>query len=165
MEPILVGMGEYRVVNDSTKLTCVGLGSCVALVLQDTRKQIGGMAHIMLPSRDEARNKGNLGRFADSAVPLMVKEMERRGAAKAHLKARIFGGANMFPMVPNKGLIAVGDRNVRAVKETLKKHGIILIEKETGGCRGRTVIFNPQSGTVTIKYAGEDYGETNPHRG
>lgn len=46
----MVGMGKIAVEEHSAVLTSLGLGSCVGLALLDPEKQIGGLAHIMLPT-------------------------------------------------------------------------------------------------------------------
>ena len=153
-QTILVEMGGYRVANHSTRLTCVGLGSCVALVLHDPQKEIGGVAHIMLPSHSGDKNHTHPGKFADSSIEVMTKEMQRLGGSRRSLRARLFGGANMFPMVENRLLDSIGDRNVRAVKEELKRWRIKIVDEDVGGHVGRTIVFNPQDGGVRIRYAG-----------
>ncbi len=52
---IIVGMGKFFVVDQPATLTCLGLGSCVGLVLYDEQKKVSGLAHIMLP--DSSRSK------------------------------------------------------------------------------------------------------------
>ena len=151
MEPILVGMGEFRVANNSTRLMCVGLGSCVAVALHDPKKRLGGLAHIMLPFIKEAKNRENPGKFADSSIEMMIKEMDRLGSHRRDLQAKLYGGANMFPNIPSHGLRLIGDRNVDAVKEILGQHRIKIVEKDTGGITGRTIIFDPEDGNVRIK--------------
>ena len=76
MESILVGMGKFQVANQPSQLTCVGLGSCVAVVLHDSKKRIGAVAHIMLPFRHEAKNQENPEKFADSSIQLMLAELK-----------------------------------------------------------------------------------------
>ena len=153
MAPILVGMGEFRVADNSTQLMCVGLGSCVGVVLHDPRKRLGGLAHIMLPYIREGKSRENPGKFADSSIEMMIKEIDRLGSQRRDLQAKLYGGANMFPNIPGHGLTPIGDRNVEAVREVLGQHRIKIVEEDTGGRAGRTIVFDPEDGNVRIKFA------------
>jgi chemotaxis protein CheD len=153
MESLRVGMAEFKVANLPTILTSIGLGSCVAVVLYDDFKKIGGLAHIMLPKEKEANDTSNPAKFADSAIELMLKEMEKKGANKKNIKAKIFGGANMFPNIYHNPLTKVGERNIIAVREELKKRKIRIVAEDVGGNIGRTVIFDTSNGKVIVKNA------------
>lgn len=152
-ETIKVGMAELRVGANPDVLTCVGLGSCIGIVLYDRITKIGGLAHIMLPCRDGARDKANPAKFADSAIEVMLKKMERLGVRKRNIKARIFGGADMFPMVNSQGLLLMGERNAGAVKEELGRRKIAIVSEDIGGNAGRTITLHTKDGTVLVKTA------------
>ncbi|MBU0714820.1 MAG: chemotaxis protein CheD [Verrucomicrobia bacterium] len=151
MEPIKVGMAEYKVVTSPALLTSIGLGSCIGLVLYDAINKIGALAHIMLPKQSEAKNKSNPAKFADTSIDLMLAEMEARGAFKRNIKAKLFGGANMFPNVQGKVLMNVGARNAAAVKEELTKRKIAVVAEDLGGHCGRTIVFDTRDGSVRVK--------------
>ena len=135
----------------STQLTCVGLGSCVAVVLHDSKKEIGGIAHVMLPSREEVKHPGNPAKFADSSIELMISELKRHGANPRDLKAKLYGGANMFPNIESRGMRLIGERNVEAIRSELEKHHIEIVEEEVGGTVGRSIIFDPHDGSVRVR--------------
>ena len=144
-------MAEYKVVASPTLLTCIGLGSCIGLALYDAIDKIGALAHIMLPKQSEAKNKSNPAKFADASIDLMLAEMEARGSFKRNIKAKMFGGANMFPNVQGKILMNVGARNAAAVKEELIKRKIAVVAEDVGGHCGRTIIFDTRDGSVRVK--------------
>ena len=151
MDPIKVGMAEYKVVASPALLTSIGLGSCIGIVLYDAINKIGALAHIMLPKQSEAKNKSNPAKFADTSIDLMLAGMEVRGSFRRNIKAKIFGGANMFPNVQGKILMNVGARNAIAVKEELIKRKIAVVAEDLGGNCGRTIIFDTRSGKVSVK--------------
>ncbi len=144
-------MAEYKVVTSPALLTSIGLGSCIGLVLYDAINKIGALAHIMLPKQSEAKNKSNPAKFADTSIDLMLAEMEARGAFKRNIKAKLFGGANMFPNVQGKVLMNVGARNAAAVKEELTKRKIAVVAEDLGGHCGRTIVFDTRDGSVRVK--------------
>lgn len=151
---IPVEIGKIKVAAPPDILTAVGIGSCIALTLYDSKTQIGGMAHIMLPCIQDAHNSSNPNRFADAATKALIHEMEKKGVLQQDMKAKIFGGANMFPnLFSDESELAVGQRNILAVKKELKLNQIKIIAREVGGNIGRTVLFDTRDGSVLVERA------------
>ena len=147
-------MGEIMVAESPNLLRAVGIGSCIAVTLYDRDTTIGGLAHIMLPCVEEAHNKSHPARFSDVAIGMMIDEMKGRGARIQNVRAKIFGGANMFPeIISSDSTMDIGRRNISAVREELEKHNIEIIAEEVGDHIGRTVLFNTDDGSVVVKTA------------
>lgn len=145
-------MGEIKVTNSPHLLRAVGLSSCVAVALYDKDSSIGGLAHLMLPYFEEAHDRSNPTRFADVAISMMIDEIKNRGGQIQNIKAKIFGGANMFPgIIFSDSNMDVGKRNILAVREELKKHNIEIIASDIGGHIGRTILFDTREGSVVVK--------------
>jgi chemotaxis protein CheD len=154
MMEITVGIGDIKVTESPHVLRIVGLGSCIAVVLYDRSTRIGGLAHVMLPHIEESHDKSNPSRFSDIAVGMMIEEMERRGARTQEIRAKIFGGSNMFPeIIFSNGSMDIGKRNILAVKEELKRYNIQIAASEVGDHIGRTVLFDTGDGSVLVKTA------------
>ena len=149
-EILKVGMADLKVCKAPDALTTLGLGSCVGIALWDTASGLGGLAHIMLPDSTKIKNNSNIFKFADSAIDEMIRLMVSKGASRARIKAKIAGGASMFAFQSQNEAMQVGKMNVDAVKEKLQKEGIPLIAEDTGGSRGRTIVFHPQTGKIAI---------------
>jgi|Deesub1362B_J571_1020462.scaffolds.fasta_scaffold00705_14 chemotaxis protein CheD len=144
MTPVRVKMAEY-IVSNSDSILKTTVGSCVAIGIYDGNG-IGGLAHIMLP---ECNGRTDLvGKFADTAIPAMVREMEKMNADISRLRAKIAGGAQMFTLPSS---LAIGERNIEKVKKILRKFGIKLIAEDTGKNHGRTVEFHTSSGRMVVK--------------
>ena len=149
---IAVGMGEIRVTESPHLLRVVGIGSCIAVALYDRDTRIGGLAHTMLPYIEEAHDKSHPTRFTDVAIGMMIDEMKRRGARIQDIRAKIFGGANMFPkIISSDSTMDVGKRNILAVREQLENHNIEIIAEEVGDHIGRTVLFDTKDGSLVVK--------------
>lgn len=153
MEPIRIGMAELKVIREPQVLYTIGLGSCIGIVLYDGFSKIGALAHIMLPKQSEAKDKSNPAKFADTSIELMLSEMEKQGSLRRNIKAKIFGGANMFPGVRSSTLMNVGERNAFAVTEELEKRKIKIIAEDLGGNSGRTIYFDAKDGSVRVRTA------------
>ncbi len=149
-----VGMGEIMVAESPNLLRSVGIGSCIAVTLYDRDTTIGGLAHIVLPCIEEAHNKSHPARFTDVAIGMMIDQMQAQGAHIQDIRAKIFGGANMFPeIISADSTMNIGKRNISAVKEELEKHNIQIVAEEVGDHIGCSVLFNTQDGSVVVKTA------------
>jgi chemotaxis protein CheD len=144
-----VGMGALAVAKGSERLSSI-LGSCVGLVLYHPRMKIGGLAHVVLPSA--AGRSGTAGKFADLAVPEMIKQLESIGAKRAGLVAKLFGGASMFG---GQGPMQIGISNIAAVKAALAAEHVSIVATDLGGNKGRMICFDCETGIVRVEIAGQ----------
>lgn len=150
-ELIKVGMADFKVGRNPASLISYGLGSCVGIAFYDAVSKVGGLAHIMLPDSKQARSTENPAKFADTALPLMLNEMQKLGALKSRVTAKIAGGAQMFTFANTTDIMRVGERNSEAVRIILQKMDICLIADDTGGNYGRTVELKLDSGLFRVK--------------
>jgi len=151
---IIVGMADLKAVKNPGALTTLGLGSCVGIALYDASVKVAGLAHIMLPDSRQIQNNSNIAKFADTAMAQLIKDMERLGAARMRMKAKIAGGAQMFAFNAANDQLRIGDRNVEATIQLLKHYNIPLLARETGDSYGRTVELFADDGRFVIKSVG-----------
>jgi len=150
----VAGMGEIRVSpNPDETLSCLGLGSCVALCIHDPVTRVGGMAHIVLPESNRPVDDSTCGRFADTAVPWMVEEMCALGAIRTRMVVKLVGGAQMIQAEGFEPAIQMGARNVDRVRVALRQQGLRVSAEDVGGHQGRSVWMQVGSGVVTTKCA------------
>lgn len=150
-ELIRVGMADYKVGKSPASLISYGLGSCVGVAFYDAHTKIGGLLHIMLPDSSQARSNENPAKFADTGIPLMLKDMLALGASQSRITAKIAGGAQMFKFANATDIMRVGERNAEAVKAILKRMNIRLTASDVGGNYGRTVELKLDTGVYKIK--------------
>lgn len=149
---VTVGIADLNVVKPPDILVTYALGSCVGICLFDAQAQVGGLAHIMLPdSKLIAGGAAQPRKFADTGIDELVKTMERMGARRSFMKAKIAGGAQMFAAMSNSAIANIGSRNVQAVKDVLRQMGIPIIAEDTGKDYGRTLYFNVKDNVMQIK--------------
>ena len=145
-DSVIIGIGEYYV--GSKTMTSIGLGSCVGLVLHDVEKSTGALVHIMLPSSQGKTDRP--GKYADTAVAILLTELARNGSSQSKLIAKMVGGAAMFKTF--SGNLNIGDRNVEVVRQLLQQNKIPLKGEETGGNVGRTIFYYPgERGKVIVR--------------
>jgi len=121
------------------------LGSCVAICIWDSQQCAGGMNHILLPASSGGHPATP--RFADVATRTLLDKLQALGCRRSHLQAKIFGGASMFQK-QDRHAVSLGTQNVAAALDLMKDAGIAVIVQETGGIRGRKIIFNTDDGIV-----------------
>jgi chemotaxis protein CheD len=146
----LVGMGQIVVAQGPTQLASV-LGSCVGVALFHPQLRLGCLAHVVLPVTNGSGAPP--GKFADTAVPHMLQLLERQGADRAGLVAKIFGGACMFNTT---GPLQIGNANIAAVNAALEAEGLRVAACDVGGTSGRRITLDCETGRVTVDTVGRD---------
>ena len=134
---------------DSEKPLATLLGSCVCVCLHDPQLKIGGINHFLLPdisrSRDGEVDALLSGNFAMEAL---LNGLLTRGAKKARLQAKAFGGGTIIE-VGNK--LNIGQRNASFAKEWLARESIPLPSSDLLGPWSRKIVFVPFSGDAFCK--------------
>ncbi len=143
-----VGMGQIAVAKGPARLTAV-LGSCIGVALYHERLHLGSLAHVVLPKPSTRATPP--GKFAETAIPEMITLLEKQGANRAGLKAKITGGACMFGTT---GPMQIGNANTEAVLQALQAARIPVVAQETGGNKGRRIHLDCQTGVVTVDCVG-----------
>jgi len=138
--------GQFIIATTPVLISTV-LGSCVAVCLWDRRTRIGGMNHYLLPGTHED-SPGNADRGYTS-VRMLIRALLNRGADKAHLEAKIFGGCNA--LYQHNDLYEIGKRNVDIARKILNEHDIAIVAADTGGALGRKIAFNTGTGKVRMR--------------
>src|SRR3954453_19696836 len=117
MSDTTVRMGELAASKTAgDTLVTLGLGSCIGLVLMDRRMGVAGLAHVVLPD-SAGHTQVNQFKFADHAVPELIRRVVALGARRPMLEAVLVGGASMFAAIG--GSMEGGAGNEGAVKEQL----------------------------------------------
>ncbi|QZA33521.1 chemotaxis protein CheD [Hydrogenibacillus sp. N12] len=155
MTVVSVGIAELAALAYPGRLRTAGLGSCVGIALYDRSTRVGGLAHIMLPDSSHARGAVLPGKFADTAVPELLRQMEALGARRPFIVAKLAGGAHMFRQIQNEALL-IGARNVEAARAALRAHGVPIVAEDTGGHVGRTIELELADGTLTVRTARQE---------
>jgi chemotaxis protein CheD len=152
MEIIKIGMADLGVAKPPSRLRTTGLGSCVGVVLYDQVTKIAGMAHVMLPESSLAKGgESSIGKYADTAIPYLIQQMQKEGASIRHMVAKLAGGAQMFAFLGANDMMRIGPRNVEACKIALQGAQIKIVAEDTGGNCGRTIELDSTNGILHIR--------------
>jgi chemotaxis protein CheD len=147
-------MGEICVaVESDVVISCLGIGSCIALCMFDPVKKVGGMAHIVLPECPKSEVPKLPGKFANTAIPEMLGKLTQLGAAKSRLIVKLVGGAQMIQAEGFGMMMQMGQRNQEMTRRALKEAGLSIASEDVGGSQGRSVWLYIDSGRVVTKTA------------
>ena len=124
------------------------LGSCVAVCLWDAQSSIAGINHYLLPT-DPVRGHSDL-RYGNTAIERLIDEMLTAGAAMQRIVAKVVGGASILG-IASEGRQSIGDQNVEVARQILQKHAIAVSAEQTGGKRGRKLVFHTGTGQAYSK--------------
>ncbi|MCB9481855.1 MAG: chemotaxis protein CheD [Desulfobacteraceae bacterium] len=123
------------------------LGSCVSVCLWDFKYKSGAMNHFIFPTwtgRGLATPK-----YGNVAMESIYEKMLSNGSRSQDLIAKIFGGGRLF--TSGDMSLNPGEQNIASAKKFLARVNIPVISEDTGGARGRTVIFHTDTGDVFVK--------------
>lgn len=151
----MAGLGDVHVSDDpDTSLECLGLGSCIGLCIYDPVARVAGIAHIVLPESNRGGNTTLPGKFADTAVPMLVQGMERKGASKSRMVVKMAGGAQLLQALTGGAAIEMGAMNIKMTRRALANEGLTLAASDIGGNRGRSMWFEVGTGKLMVKIIG-----------
>ena len=135
--------GEFFV-HDQDILVMTTLGSCIAACLWDRDRRIGGLNHFMLPDGGDT----DCGRYGSYAMELLINELIKRGATRASMEAKVFGGG---AVIGGMNTLNVGERNTLFVLDYLKTERIAVVSKDVMDVYPRKVCYLPASGKAMVK--------------
>lgn len=149
---VKVGMADLNIAKLPGIIRTTGLGSCVGLTMYDPQLKLAGMAHVMLPTSEIAREGNvNKAKYADTALPELLEKMLQLGASQSRIVSKMAGGSQMFSFSGAGETMRIGPRNAESCREWLKKLKIPLVAEDTGGNYGRTIEMDCETGLLTIR--------------
>ncbi len=155
-----IGIGEATIGYTNEILKISSLGSCIGLILYPTKQPLNQdmaiMGHIMLPSagpkNNKTTNRWGPAKYADEAVPYMIKQLEKKKFKPSDLSSKIVGGANMFGHASST--LKIGKTNAKITKRLLSENDVRIRRTFTGGDTGMSVVYDVSERSLIIKQTG-----------
>lgn len=141
---IYIAQGEFAIGTAQNPVISTILGSCVASCLWDPSARLGGMNHFLLPDGPDLSR--SLSSFGANAMELLINALIGAGADRRLLRAKVFGGAEMY-----RGLTNAGRTNGEFVLQYLEYEKIPCDAHSLGGSQARRVEFNSRNGKARQK--------------
>ena len=142
--------GQIFVASEPFVVTTI-LGSCVAVCLWDPTARVAGINHYLLPDIS-VPGQSDL-RYANTAVQHLIDEMLAAGARQHRMVAKLVGGASIL-MPAGGARLSIGEQNVLAGRKVLGHHAIEISAEQTGGTRGRKLLFHTGTGRTESREIG-----------
>jgi chemotaxis protein CheD len=163
-EVVILHPGEYYASGENHLISTV-LGSCVAVVLYDEGRRIGGMNHYMLPGKFadlETGDRTSREHFDDAhraklgvyAMQMLIARLIDAGADRWNLQAKVFGGGNVLgngEMAGGKNSSDIGSYNVELAFAYLEREQIPVVSSDVRGYVARKIFLEPRTGYVYLK--------------
>lgn len=153
-DKLTVGIADMKMAQKEGVLITYALGSCIGICLYDPGVKLAALIHIMLPLNMETGRKSPM-KYADTGIRETLNMMEKRGAMRSRITAKIAGGAKMFEISGSGSLGNIGGRNIESVRVVLKREGIRLLAEDVGGGTARTLLFDAATGQGRIRSYGK----------
>ncbi|MBU1078558.1 MAG: chemotaxis protein CheD [Spirochaetes bacterium] len=118
------------------------LGNCVMVCLWDRITHLAGTCNYKFPSATEKEKA--TAQYGNAALNSLIKIMAENGCKTVNIEAMLFGGADKDYQ---KG---IGHQNVEIAKKILKKNKIRVVSEDTGGIKGRKVIYHTVTNQAVI---------------
>lgn len=146
---IIIHPGEYYATEEETIISTI-LGSCVAVALHDSKAQVGGLNHFMLPGSVDSRRGFNQesAKYGLFAMEILINELLKLGANKKNMVAKVFGGGHVLHASTAGN---VPRSNVEFAMEFLQTEGIPIKASDVGGIQARKLFYYPVSAKVLLK--------------
>ncbi|MEQ8353618.1 MAG: chemotaxis protein CheD [Leptospiraceae bacterium] len=151
---IHLGVAEWKAAKSPDAIRTT-LGSCVGIVLYSAKKKVGGVSHVLLAEPPAGRIIQR-GKYARTAIDMLLADLQKLGAEPTDLSARIFGGASMFDALHSSFFNNIGQSNVSATRETLEARKISILEEDVGGNLGRTITLYLDDGRILLRANGQE---------
>jgi chemotaxis protein CheD len=111
------------------------------------------MNHFMLPaSGTGCEPPVEPGRYGIHAMDLLIGAMQKAGADRRRLVAKVFGGAHVL-LAPEQGA-SIPERNIQFIESFMRTEGIPVASSDVGGYLPRRIHLHSDTGLVYVKRLG-----------
>ncbi|MCK4850863.1 MAG: chemotaxis protein CheD [Phycisphaerae bacterium] len=141
-----VQIGQVETGKGKVILQSKAIGSCIAIIAYDPTRNIGSLAHVMLPGSAPAGKKpSEKTRYAANAIATIVSKVSRLGSRNDDLEVTLVGGGNVL----NRADDTICKDNIESTLQLLSKKSLKVRAQAIGGTDRRSVSLDVESGIVS----------------
>ena len=141
-----VQIGQIKAAKGKVILQSKAIGSCIAIVAYDPGKNVGSLAHVMLPGSAPADKKASeKTKYAADAIATVVSKLSRLGSRKEDLQVALVGGGNVL----NRADDTICKDNIESTLRLLSKEGLKVRAQAVGGTNRKSVRLDVERGIVS----------------
>ena len=149
-----VQIGKVRADRGKVILKSKAIGSCIAIVAYDAVKNVGALAHVMLPgSAPGGTDVDESMKYAADAIDEIVRRMSRLGSRNGDIEVSLVGGGNVL----RRERDTICRDNIDSTRELLRKKQLKIRAQAVGGTDRRSVSLDIERGIIS--YTEDDGAE------
>ncbi len=148
---VSVCQGDYYVSARPNEVLSTLLGSCIAVCMRDEKIGCGGMNHFVLPTQGASSTgpfPSPVLRYGSYSIERLTNDLIARGAKRARLEIKVFGGANII-----SGSRNFGHSNAEFVERYFAREGLRIAAKDIRGTAARRLRYFPVTGAAFVSYS------------
>ena len=141
-----VQMGQVKTAKGKVILQSKAIGSCIAIVAYDPTRNIGSLAHVMLPGKAPAgKEPSEKTKYAADAIDTMLSNLSRLGSTRDDLEMTLIGAGNVL----NRADHTICKDNIESTLQLLSEKHLKVKAQELGGTNRRSVSLDVECGIVS----------------
>ncbi len=146
MEKIVdVQIGQVKAGKGKVILQSKAIGSCVAIAAYDATKNVGALAHVMLPGRAPAKKSVEKTKYAANAIEAIISKMSKLGSKKDDIEVVLVGGGNIL----NREDDTICKDNIESILKLLSEKQLKVRAQAVGGTARRSASLDVEHGIVS----------------
>lgn len=160
-----VNIGELLIYKNNEIVWTV-LGSCLAIIMYNRRFKLTAICHAQMPEKtignqkcsdtcpnpcNRTYNKDSDFRFVTCAIRFMYDKFKLKGIKDNEIEVHLYGGSNIFQFQMRAGTKSIGEQNIEVARKMFSNIGLRIKHRDTGGPRGRRVIFYSETGKAYVE--------------
>jgi len=123
-----------------------GIGSCIVIAGINLKKEIGAVAHFMLPGKAPNTEEQNKTKYAEDAMHKLLQVLQMNDNNTSQLSVCLVGAGNVLQKEDD----TICESNIRSISALLNDLKIRVSATSLGGNCRRSVIFDIEKGEVFI---------------
>ncbi len=140
-----VQIGQVEARRGKVILQSKALGSCIAIVAYDAARNIGALAHVMLPGSAPDSKTVEKTKYTADAIEAILTKMARLGSRNDDIEITLVGGGNVL----NREDDTICKENIESTVKLLREKGLKIRARALGGTNRRSVSLDIEQGIVS----------------
>ncbi len=127
------------------------LGSCIGLAIHDSRANVGGLIHMLLPEPVCEIPDYHMTYYASTGVPIFIEALKNKGAATENMAAYVAGGALIDLLSSKDADLNIAHKTLETTIRLLKNYNIPIKMLEASGVNPFCLTLQIETGACNIE--------------
>lgn len=143
---INIATGEVKMGTAGDLLVSNGIGSCIVIIGINLKKEIGAVAHFMLPGKAPENEKQSKTKYAEDAMLKLLQELQIKENDARQYSVCLVGAGNVLQKQDD----TICESNIQSIYALLDNLKTGISATSLGGNCRRSVSFDVETGEVFI---------------